>query len=162
QPAELFVIDDADDFPGNLRTELRLARNDFLNKNALANGLHVLEESVREPVVDNHRVRSALSVVLVQEPAFEKSNTQRAEVRRTQAFIGQALAIGSIDNWFIRQLERHPVTRARHRRRAAQSHITHTGYSLYGFGKLCVVGIQCRGIGILLIRGWKTERQNAR
>ena len=40
---DLFVGDDAHDLPGNLRPQLRFARDDFLNEDAFADGLFVLE-----------------------------------------------------------------------------------------------------------------------
>src|SRR4029077_4204300 len=77
-------------------------------------------------------------------------------------FIGTALAIGSIDNRFVRQLERHPVAGTGQRGRATESYATNAGDTLHGFRKLYQVEVQCGRIGILLIGCRKTECQYAR
>ncbi len=57
RPADLFVADDADDFPRDIRSQLGLARDDLLDQDALADRILVGEESFREALVHHEHRR---------------------------------------------------------------------------------------------------------
>ncbi len=81
--AYLLVTNHADDFPGHVRPELRLAGDDLLNEQTLTDRIFLVEVALRQTLVHHQRARRVPRVAIGQRPSLLHLDAERREIRRT-------------------------------------------------------------------------------
>src|SRR5437588_4266920 len=98
--------------PRNVRAELGFSGNDFLDQDALADGILVRKLALGKAFIDHEDWRRTLRVVIRKSAPPEQLKPQGSEVRWTHDFEESARTIGAIRQRMIGDLHRHSITRA--------------------------------------------------